>query len=291
MIYLNYSATVFLSFLILSCTQSNEDFVKPLTLVIVQEAKEKKNLGNSSGIQKPILNNDWVIADNAGWVVERLKKNGESVKAGQTILRLDPRDIRLSDSAARTQFEAAKARLKAQQLDFERFNELNEKKFISQAEWERRKAQLAVQSADFERLADNLGVVSIRSSVDGVIQNVDSVVGDFVKTGEKVAKIVIKGKRNSRNNWTNKKNKNAFSEGIKIPLTSLIDGEYVFLVLPFKNEEKKRIGRGTIKKIEVKTNYIDERIAILTNGLNEGDIFIVTGGSLLTEGQEVRFSY
>ena len=76
MIYLNYSATVFLSFLILSCTQSNEDFVKPLTLVIVQEAKEKKNLGNSSGIQKPILNNDWVIADNAGWVVERLKKNG-----------------------------------------------------------------------------------------------------------------------------------------------------------------------------------------------------------------------
>ena len=57
------------------------------------------------------------------------------------------------------------------------------------------------------------------------------------------------------------------------------------------NEEKKRIGRGTIKKIEVKTNYIDERIAILTNGLNEGDIFIVTGGSLLTEGQEVRFSY
>ena len=190
MIYLKYSAKVFLSFFILSCTQSKEDFVKPLSLVIVQAAKEKKNLVMSSEIQIPILNNDWVVADNAGWVVEKLKRNGESVKAGQTILRLDPRDIRLSDSAARTQFEAAKARLKAHKLDFERFNELNEKKFISQAEWERRKAQLAVQNADFERLADKLGVVSIRSSVDGVIQNMDSLVGDFIKTGEEVAKIV-----------------------------------------------------------------------------------------------------
>jgi hypothetical protein len=36
---------------------------------------------------------------------------------------------------------------------------------------------------------------------------------------------------------------------------------------------------------------MDEKIAILKNGLNEGDIFIVTGGSLLTDGQEVRFSY
>ena len=58
MVYLKYSATAFLSFLILSCTQSNEDFVKPLTVVIVQEAKGKKNLVDSSEIQKPIVNNE-----------------------------------------------------------------------------------------------------------------------------------------------------------------------------------------------------------------------------------------
>ena len=285
------SALILLCFFLLSCDKTKEPADKPLSFVIVQEAIFKNNLISPSTTELSSKKNDWVIADNAGWVVEKLIKNGEFIKAGQTILRLDPRDIRLSDSAARTQFEAAKASLKARKLDFERFNELKTKKFISQAEWERRRAQLAVHEADFERLADKLGVVSIRSFEDGIIQSMNLYIGDFVKTGDKVARIITKKKRNFRKPRPLENEKSIFSNGVKIPTTSLIDGEYVFLVIPRKNDEGKRIGKGFIKKAEVETSYVDESIVILNAGLENGDIFVVTGGNLLTEGQEVRFSY
>ena len=181
--------------------------------------------------------------------------------------------------------------MKASKLDFERFDELKTKKFISQAEWERRRAQLAVHEADFERLADKLGVVSIRSFEDGIIQNMNFYIGDFLNTGDKVARIITKKKRNFGKPRSFEQVKSIFPNGVKIPTSSLIDGEYVFLVIPKKNDERKRTGRGFIKKAEVETSYIDESVVILNGGLNDGDIFVVTGGNLLTEGQEVRFSY
>ena len=275
----------------MSCSQEKFERENLDAFVIIKKATY---LNESSISDSKYLNTsaNWVLTDNAGWVVERLVDNGDSIKAGQTILRLDPRDLRLSDSAARYQYEAAKASLKAQRADFLRFSELKNKKFISDAEWERRKAQLAVYEAEFEELADKLGVVSVRSFGNGTINSLSVNEGELLKAGEKVAKILLEKKNIS--SVSNKQvgiKKVENIQVIKIPITALIDGQIVFKIINDSENKQFRSGTGTVHEVKVKTGKITESSVLVTDGLKEGDLYVVSGAHLLTKGQKVRFSY
>ncbi len=275
----------------MSCSQEKFERENLDAFVIIKKATY---LNESSISDSKYLNtsSNWVLTDNAGWVVERLVDNGDSIKAGQTILRLDPRDLRLSDSAARYQYEAAKASLKAHRADFLRFSELKNKKFISDAEWERRKAQLAVYEAEFEELADKLGVVSVRSFGNGTINSLSVNEGELLKAGEKVAKILLEKKNIS--SVSNKQvgiKKVENIQVIKIPITALIDGQIVFKIINDSEKKQFRSGTGVVHEVKVKTGKIDENSVLVTDGLKEGDLYVVSGAHLLTKGQKVRFSY
>lgn len=275
----------------MSCSQEKFERENLDAFVIIKKATY---LNESSISDSKYLNtsSNWVLTDNAGWVVERLVDNGDSIKAGQTILRLDPRDLRLSDSAARYQYEAAKASLKAHRADFLRFSELKNKKFISDAEWERRKAQLAVYEAEFEELADKLGVVSVRSFGNGTINSLSVNEGELLKAGEKVAKILLEKKNISgviNKQVGIKKVENI--QVIKIPITALIDGQIVFKIINDSENKQFRSGTGVVHEVKVKTGKIDESSVLVTDGLKEGDLYVVSGAHLLTKGQKVRFSY
>lgn len=275
----------------MSCSQEKFERENLDAFVIIKKATY---LNESSISDSKYLNtsSNWVLTDNAGWVVERLVDNGDSIKAGQTILRLDPRDLRLSDSAARYQYEAAKASLKAHRADFLRFSELKNKKFISDAEWERRKAQLAVYEAEFEELADKLGVVSVRSFGNGTINSLSVNEGELLKAGEKVAKILLEKKNIS--SVINKQvgiKKVENIQVIKIPITALIDGQIVFKIINDSENKQFRSGTGVVHEVKVKTGKIDESSVLVTDGLKEGDLYVVSGAHLLTKGQKVRFSY
>ncbi|OUW00948.1 MAG: hypothetical protein CBD16_06070 [Betaproteobacteria bacterium TMED156] len=213
------------------------------------------------------------------------------IKAGQTIVRLDPRDMRLSDSAARYQFEASKANLSAKRADFKRFDELRTKNFISDAEWEKRKAELALYEAEFESLSDKLGVISIRAYVTGKVKNLSFQKGDFVSTGEKVVRLIPLKKLNLKKNLT-KENKLLESiSGVKIPLSALINGSSVFLLSIKNYDSSKTAGEGVVTKKVVKTSHVDESFAFIVDGIKVDDIYVLSGGHLLTDGQDVRFSY
>ena len=275
----------------MSCSQEKFERENLDAFVIIKKATY---LNESSISDSKYLNtsSNWVLTDNAGWVVERLVDNGDFIKAGQTILRLDPRDLRLSDSAARYQYEAAKASLKAHRADFLRFSELKNKKFISDAEWERRKAQLAVYEAEFEELADKLGVVSVRSFGNGTINSLSVNEGELLKAGEKVAKILLEKKNIS--SVINKQvgiKKVENIQVIKIPITALIDGQIVFKIINDSENKQFRSGTGVVHEVKVKTGKIDESSVLVTDGLKEGDLYVVSGAHLLTKGQKVRFSY
>ena len=89
---------------------------------------------------------------------------------------------------------------------------------------------------------------------------------------------------------TNSK-KNNSNVGITIPINALINGEVVFKVFYESDNEQIRSGSGYVKGVKVLTGEINESSVFITSGLKEGDLYVVSGGHLLTDGQEVRFAY
>src|SRR4029450_5857756 len=60
----------------------------------------------------------------AGKMVERPVNVGDTVKAGQVLARLDPRDLRLSEDVARAAVASAGVNLQQAEADFKRYREL-----------------------------------------------------------------------------------------------------------------------------------------------------------------------
>ena len=73
-----------------------------------------------------------------GKMTERLVEVGTTVRAGQPVARIDPRDLELAAASAKTQIVQLEAERKFAEGDLRRYRELREKNFISQAELDRR---------------------------------------------------------------------------------------------------------------------------------------------------------
>ncbi|WP_413441502.1 efflux RND transporter periplasmic adaptor subunit [Synechococcus sp. MIT S1220] len=119
-----------------------------------------------------------------GRVMKILVRDGESVKAGQVILVLDNIQERATLQAA--QSEALKDKVNADRYSF-----LYSQGAVSAKERDRYITE-AIQSRD-EAQADaaTLNYKVVRSPINGVIGNLDSVkVGDYLKTGETITGIV-----------------------------------------------------------------------------------------------------
>ena len=126
-----------------------------------------------------------------GRVVQVLAKDGQQVKAGQPILVLD----NVQESAA---LDAAKAQAGTDRLNAERYEFLYQNGAASAKQRDRYATQ-AIASRDQARTAAaNLGYKFVRSPIDGVIGDLDTVkLGDYVKTGDAITGIV-----NNSTLWT-----------------------------------------------------------------------------------------
>ena len=68
-----------------------------------------------------------------GKMVERPVNVGDTVKAGQVLARLDPRDLRLGEDVARAAVASAAVNLQQAEADFRRYRDLKDQGFISGA--------------------------------------------------------------------------------------------------------------------------------------------------------------
>ena len=68
-----------------------------------------------------------------GKLVERTAQLGQTVRAGQTLARLDPQDLKLGQEAARAALASAQAQLDVAESEFKRFVTLRDQGFISGA--------------------------------------------------------------------------------------------------------------------------------------------------------------
>ena len=103
-----------------------------------------------------------VVARVAGVVVELLVEEGDRVKAGQVLVRLDGERLRL-------EMLSAKANLERAQKEFERNSDLHDRGLVSTAMFEGLKYDLASLEATYDLTRLNFGYSNVRATISGIV--------------------------------------------------------------------------------------------------------------------------
>lgn len=135
-----------------------------------------------------------------GKLISRQVNVGETVKAGQVLARLDPRDLQLGDQAAQAQIAAAMAQTKNAGADLERVRNLHARGYASQGEMDRyvsqyrsAKAQLEAVQAQGNQVANQASYSTLTATSDGVVTAVLAEAGQVVAAGQPVLQLARAG--------------------------------------------------------------------------------------------------
>lgn len=137
-----------------------------------------------------------VAAQVAGAVVAIDVKEGDAVKAGQVLLRLDAQAAEQNAAAANAQVAAAKATLEAASREFARQRELHEQRFISRAALDRAEADYKTAQAAAQAHLASAGIAKtqsafyrVRAPYSGIVAQVPVVLGDMALPGRALVQI------------------------------------------------------------------------------------------------------
>ncbi|HMR17273.1 MAG TPA: efflux RND transporter periplasmic adaptor subunit, partial [Mariniflexile sp.] len=108
------------------------------------------------------VNNSEVRAKISGYITDVLVDEGQQVKKGQTLFKLETQS--LSQDAA-----AAKATVNAAQVEVEKLKPLVEKNIISNVQLETAKAKLQQAKSAYNSIGANIDYGTIKSPVDGYV--------------------------------------------------------------------------------------------------------------------------
>lgn len=123
-----------------------------------------------------------VVTKTSGVVLEIRVEEGDHVKAGQVLARLDSDRQRLS--VAQSQ-----ANLRKLENDFKRQQEMFERKLISQDVFDRSRYDLDTQRAAYDMVKLELSYTEIRAPIDGVVSRRDVKVGNLIQLNQPLFKI------------------------------------------------------------------------------------------------------
>ena len=118
-----------------------------------------------------------VIAKVEGEVREILFEEGNEVKEGDVLARLDGDRLRL-------ELNESRARLEQMRSDFERNSDLRDKGLLSEGEFEKLRYDLEALEASFNLASLELDYTRIRAPIDGVVSERYIKVGNTVRMGE-----------------------------------------------------------------------------------------------------------
>lgn len=131
-----------------------------------------------------------LAAQVPGAVVALDVKAGDRVRAGQVLLRLDAQAAQQTAAAGTAQLQAARAAQEAATREYERQQQLYQKRYISQAALERAEAQFRAAQAQAQAQLASAGAAHTQSGFyvlkapyDGVVADVAVVLGDMALPG------------------------------------------------------------------------------------------------------------
>ena len=260
---------------IISCSKGDQNASPRLVKVfVVGQSNDAKELGANKSKGE-------LSFDASGKVIEVLAKQGSRVVAGQSLARIIPSSMAMSESSSLTSYRAARAELQSAELDYKSYTDLRNKNFISASEYERRISMVEGARAKYEQTLDQLGFVSLRARVSGQLVEFNIVLNQLVNSGEVVG--FIKADDVAVINLSPIQK----PATIRIPTTAIqSDGASVFRVK--LDSGSKDIGVLELKQVQIQN--ADETWAQVSNGLEQGDLIIATGWHVLTAGQKVRIA-
>ncbi|MDR5591265.1 efflux RND transporter periplasmic adaptor subunit [Christiangramia sp. SM2212] len=109
--------------------------------------------------------NSEVRAKVTGYITDVLVDEGEKVKKGQTLFKLETQSLN-QDAAA------AKANVNAAQVEVDKLKPLVEKNIISEVQLETAKAKLEQARSNYNSIAANISYGNIKSPVDGYVGSI-----------------------------------------------------------------------------------------------------------------------
>ncbi len=137
-----------------------------------------------------------------GKIVARKVDVGTVVKRGQVLMQLDPQDLKLAQAQANAALKAAESNRELAKAEWQRYQELREKNFVSQAILDSKKTALAAANASYDQAqaayrnqSNQAGYAVLVADVDGVVTAIDAEVGQVVSAGSPVVRLAQSGEK------------------------------------------------------------------------------------------------
>lgn len=124
-----------------------------------------------------------LLAKISGSITEVMVTEGDNVKQGDLLARIEEADYRIALDRARAAYKFAKA-------EFERDSSIYAKGMISTAELDTRKTSVQTSKADMEHAELQYSRCNIIAPMDGVIKQLDAKIGLRLAVGDPVAQIL-----------------------------------------------------------------------------------------------------
>ena len=155
----------------------------------VVEYRQLQRVAPAEGVVEAVRQSA-LAAQVAGRVVALGVKAGDSVKAGQVLVQIDPRTAVQAEAASQSQVREARANLANARSKYERSKQLFAQKFISQAALDQAEAeyvaaqeQTAAAVANASQAATSTSFTTIAAPYAGVVASTEVEVGDMAVPG------------------------------------------------------------------------------------------------------------
>ena len=165
---LSYSGIILSLFFLISCQenqQGQQQAPRPASYPVVEVPLKTVTAYTSYPVSIEGTVNSAVRAKVSGYITAVLVDEGEAVKKGQTLFRLETEALSQDAGAARANVNAA-------QVEVDKLNPLVEKGIISKVQLETAQARLAQAQASYNSIVASIGYATIKSPVDGYVGSI-----------------------------------------------------------------------------------------------------------------------
>lgn len=147
------------------------DRITPVTTTVVELGTIARSI-TVSGVVEP-LRSVGINSQLSGSILEVRVEEGDKVRTGAILARLDDRELRAQLASAEAAHEVAEAA-------FRRAEQLFERQVITRAEYERDRAAYAAAAAQLEQLRTRIDYATVRAPTSGIVTEKRVETGDIV---------------------------------------------------------------------------------------------------------------